>query len=188
MSYHPKFCCECREKIDRTVWRVWTSPRFCELCATNLGIYDKIRFGALIFLALASIIGVGNMLRKPEREPAIASNQLHGTSVNSNRQTISSNNAADASNKSGVQNSSLIKSANVSEQSKQPPPAESNSRASVKQTVAAPPPVSEETVYFCGAQTKKGAPCTRRVKKPERCWQHARQPPMLPPQKLIAGR
>ena len=187
MSYHPKFCCECREKIDRTVWRPWTSPRFCELCATDFGVYDKIRFGALISLALISIVGVGNMLRKPERELAISSNQLYSTSVNSNRQTSFSNNAADASNKSGVQNSALIKSANVSEQSKQASPAESNSQASAKQNVAAPTPV-EEKVYFCGAQTKKGAPCTRRVKKPERCWQHAGQPPMLPPQKLIAGR
>ena len=47
---------------------------------------------------------------------------------------------------------------------------------------------ASETVYFCGAQTKKGTPCTRRVKGGGRCWQHQGQPAMLPPEKLIASR
>ena len=33
-------------------------------------------------------------------------------------------------------------------------------------------PVIEEKVYTCGARTKKGKPCSRRVKEPGRCWQH----------------
>ncbi|HEU4509799.1 MAG TPA: hypothetical protein VFR78_16300 [Pyrinomonadaceae bacterium] len=33
-------------------------------------------------------------------------------------------------------------------------------------------PVIEEKVYTCGARTKKGKPCSRRVKQPGRCWQH----------------
>jgi hypothetical protein len=35
---------------------------------------------------------------------------------------------------------------------------------------------STEAVYYCGALTKKGTPCTRRVKSPGRCWQHLGQP------------
>lgn len=35
---------------------------------------------------------------------------------------------------------------------------------------------STEPVYFCGALTKKGTPCTRRVKTKGRCWQHKGQP------------
>lgn len=31
-------------------------------------------------------------------------------------------------------------------------------------------------LYFCGAITKKGTPCSRRVKSPGRCWQHIGQP------------
>jgi len=42
-----------------------------------------------------------------------------------------------------------------------------------------------EAVYYCGAQTKKGTPCSRRVKGGGRCWQHAGQPAMLPPEKLL---
>ncbi|HEX9961513.1 MAG TPA: hypothetical protein VGB00_11305, partial [Pyrinomonadaceae bacterium] len=42
-----------------------------------------------------------------------------------------------------------------------------------------------EAVYFCGAPTKKGTPCSRRVKGGGRCWQHAGQTALLPPEKLL---
>jgi hypothetical protein len=43
----------------------------------------------------------------------------------------------------------------------------------------------EEPVYLCGARTKKGTPCSRRVHGPVRCWQHKGMPAMLPQEKLI---
>lgn len=43
----------------------------------------------------------------------------------------------------------------------------------------------EEVVYVCGARTKKGTPCQRRVRAPGRCWQHRGKPAILPPSKLI---
>jgi hypothetical protein len=48
---------------------------------------------------------------------------------------------------------------------------------------AAPAPLTEE-VYTCGARTKKGTPCSRRVHGPVRCWQHKGMPAMLPQEKL----
>jgi hypothetical protein len=47
------------------------------------------------------------------------------------------------------------------------------------------PATVEEVVYLCGARTKKGTPCSRRVHGPARCWQHKGMPAMLPPEKLI---
>ena len=47
------------------------------------------------------------------------------------------------------------------------------------------PPSIEEEVYLCGARTKKGTPCSRRVQSPRRCWQHKGMPAMLPPEKLL---
>lgn len=44
---------------------------------------------------------------------------------------------------------------------------------------------ADEEVYICGARTKKGTPCSRRVHGPVRCWQHKGMPAMLPPEKLI---
>lgn len=43
----------------------------------------------------------------------------------------------------------------------------------------------EEAVYICGARTKKGTPCSRRVQQPTRCWQHKGAKAMLPPEKLV---
>lgn len=43
----------------------------------------------------------------------------------------------------------------------------------------------EEDVYLCGARTKKGSPCSRRVQAPRRCWQHKGMPAMLPQEKLL---
>jgi hypothetical protein len=45
--------------------------------------------------------------------------------------------------------------------------------------------VTVEEVYLCGARTKKGTPCSRRVHGPVRCWQHKGMPAMLPQQKLL---
>jgi len=37
---------------------------------------------------------------------------------------------------------------------------------------SAPAPAAVDDVYICGARTKKGTPCSRRVHGPVRCWQH----------------
>src|SRR5260370_20945444 len=45
---------------------------------------------------------------------------------------------------------------------------------------------ADDPVYICGARTKKGTPCRRRVHFPgERCFQHKGVPAMLPVDKLI---
>jgi hypothetical protein len=47
------------------------------------------------------------------------------------------------------------------------------------------PATIESDVYLCGARTKKGTPCSRRVHGPVRCWQHKGMPAMLPQEKLL---
>jgi len=49
---------------------------------------------------------------------------------------------------------------------------------------SAPAAVTAADVYICGARTKKGTPCSRRVHGPVRCWQHKGLPAMLPVEKL----
>jgi hypothetical protein len=44
---------------------------------------------------------------------------------------------------------------------------------------------AQEEIYLCGARTKKGTPCSRRVHGPVRCWQHKGMRAMLPQEKLI---
>jgi len=58
-------------------------------------------------------------------------------------------------------------------------------QSSTTGTPLAPAPSTPEQVYTCGARTKKGKPCSRRVHGPVRCWQHKGLPAMLPPEKLV---
>lgn len=46
---------------------------------------------------------------------------------------------------------------------------------------------SLEQVYICGARTKKGTPCSRRVHGSVRCWQHKGAKAMLPAEKLLVN-
>jgi hypothetical protein len=43
----------------------------------------------------------------------------------------------------------------------------------------------EAVDYTCGARTKKGTPCLRRVHGPVRCWQHLGKPAILPQDSLM---
>ena len=52
-------------------------------------------------------------------------------------------------------------------------------------TTSAPITTTTDDVYMCGARTKKGTPCSRRVHGPVRCWQHKGMPAMLSPEKLL---
>ncbi|MEP6920846.1 MAG: hypothetical protein ABI967_06960 [bacterium] len=45
--------------------------------------------------------------------------------------------------------------------------------------------IVSDVVYMCGARTKKGTPCSRRMHEPVRCWQHKGMKAMLPQEKLI---
>jgi len=70
---------------------------------------------------------------------------------------------------------------NVSGRPNTPPPASGSSANETSNSAA----TVDEVVYLCGARTKKGTPCSRRVHGPVRCWQHKGLPAMLPQEKLI---
>lgn len=63
---------------------------------------------------------------------------------------------------------------------------DSSSQRDTGHSFAAATASSDAPVYLCGARTKKGTPCSRRVSSPiERCWQHRGKAAMLPPEKLL---
>jgi len=43
-----------------------------------------------------------------------------------------------------------------------------------------PAAAATEEIYTCGARTKKGTPCSRRVHGPVRCWQHKGMVSIIP--------
>lgn len=64
------------------------------------------------------------------------------------------------------------------------PLAKSESAGQSDMNANSPAPSIEEVAYICGARTKKGTPCSRRVHQPARCWQHKGAKAMLPEEKL----
>lgn len=159
--FRPKYCCNCGEKVQRSEWRLWTSRRFCELCSTEYKHIDLIPFGAVGGGLLLGLLGLSGILRGHDsREvgkidaPAISKSQLKPPAQIAGPSIESAKNATG----SGPQYSS-------SQNTEQPKKKEIS---------------SEEPVFYCGAPTKKGTPCTRRVKVKGYCWQHAKSGQIAP--------
>ena len=154
--YRPNFCSQCGTKLLRLRWYFWTSRRFCKKCACGL---RKERYLSWLFAALA-LISAGyfaGRFRRPEPPPL-----------------------------------TIVRRADSPLNSPEDP-GRSNARATTTTTVGMSPKrtsqsaveAPEEEVYLCGARTKKGTPCSRRVHGPVRCWQHKGMPAMLPQEKLL---
>ncbi len=157
MLFRPQFCSNCGEKIERTEWRLWTSRRFCDLCATDHRLTEFAPIAFAVFGLVAIIAGLvdfspaDGVKASPE---ARAKSQVASlaTTPQPERQAITSSTTA---------------------------------KSIPAQTVASTPIPGtgkekqvSTTVYYCGAETKKGTPCSRRVKGRVRCFQHEGMPAM----------
>jgi hypothetical protein len=68
-------------------------------------------------------------------------------------------------------------------------PAQLKPEANAGSALKERPVDSPEIVSICGALTKKGTPCQRRVHGTGRCWQHKGLPAAIPlEQRIITGR
>ena len=162
MLYRPNFCCNCGEKIERTDWKLFTSRKFCDLCQSDLRFRDlapKIGAAAALLIGIAAISSAfrpaqparliaSEIVKDPQRPAAAQQAQNLDTTKSTTQQSQSGTNA------------------NTTQPV--PMPESRQSQNALRAT---------EPVYYCGAATKKGTPCSRRVKHPgERCWQHSGMP------------
>jgi hypothetical protein len=169
MLFRPSFCAHCGEKIERSDWGIFTSRRFCPVCESEFKGQDLIPRAIVAGGVLIGVLGLGSYLK--------------------------SGNAAETRVAKFAQQPIIERPAVTAQLTAQQPPAAqaqtvpASNVAAVPRTVpVAPPPAAKTTpqdvVYMCGAQTKKGTPCSRRVHGPIRCYQHLGMPPMLPQEKL----
>ncbi|HVE56628.1 MAG TPA: hypothetical protein VNB22_07350 [Pyrinomonadaceae bacterium] len=137
-----------------------------------------VAFAAL--MAVVGIFGIGSYWRSGEKPLNVSTRQL---TANSGKNPA--NNASQVSSNSSVQQvappNTVQNTAQNAAQTR-----ELTTKIPVKPAETAPVS-SAEAVYFCGAPTRKGTPCSRRVKGGGRCWQHQGQSAMLPPEKLLAS-
>lgn len=180
MLYKPNYCCNCGEKIERVNWSFTASRRFCDVCKNDFMAQELLPKVFVGLMAIVGIFGAGSYLRSGEKPLNVLNKQPVAASPNPNKNPANYTNAG-----SNVQQ---LTQANNVQTEKQIAPQTQNltTKPQVKQVETAPVP-AQETVYFCGAPTKKGTPCSRRVKGGGRCWQHKGQTALLPPEKLIAS-
>lgn len=166
MLYRPNFCCHCGEKITRAQWTPLASRRFCDFCAVEQKQHDLIPRASALVVLLIGVAGLtayfGSGSRPAHREAAAARNEPKRVAdVLPAGPPPGSNTANAALVSRGTAANSAVANSVSPEKGQRPSPINS----------------STDTVYFCGELTRKGTPCTRRVKAPGRCWQHSRQAP-----------
>lgn len=176
MFFRPSFCANCGEKIERTEWGLWTSRRFCIVCESQYKGHDIIPRLIVGSGILVGILGFGSYLKSSEgvqagmdvRRPQqlalrdTSSKDMPGALAPAASNSLNVNSPGSPGVKNPVEPSSLVE----------------QKRAPVVKAVISEP------IYYCGAETKKGTPCSRRVKGNVRCFQHTGMPAMLTADKL----
>ena len=154
--YRPNFCSECGAKILRLRWHAWTSRRFCDVCSGRLR-RQRLTNSLVAATALLGIGIITGRAGRPAPPPLIIERSENSPLFNPQNHGAT-NKTEDSPTKAETTNSTSL-------QNSEPTP-------------------DEELVYICGARTKKGTPCARRVHSAVRCWQHRGSPAILPPEKL----
>lgn len=158
MFFRPNFCANCGEKIERTEWGFFTSRRFCETCAIEFKGQELIPRVIVAASLLVAAFGIGSYLNSGDSSPNIVQpRRLANAPVPVPQPTKVQEAAAAAV---------PVPAANVANKPPQPKPP----------SAPKPAAVVSEAVYYCGAATKKGTPCSRRVKGNVRCYQHTGMP------------
>jgi hypothetical protein len=166
MFYRPNFCCNCGEKIERIEWTMFSSRKFCDLCQTEFRAKD-VGTKLLAVLGIVISTAVISSIFRPAQPPSRpVPTQFVTTALPGNQGSAANLNTTSTpplQSQAGTNASTSTVSSQPAEEPKQ--------RAEIK---------AAEPVYYCGAATKKGTPCSRRVKKPgERCWQHQGMPSIV---------
>jgi len=175
MLFRPSFCANCGERVERKDWGLFTSRRFCAVCESEFKAHDLVPRAIVAVGVLVGIFGLGSYLKSGNAESRLtklASQPIERPVSAAQRDNLPANVIAPTP----AQPSSA---SNAVPQAKSPsalPPA-----TQVAKTVAG------DVVYMCGAMTKKGTPCTRRVHGPGRCFQHQGMPAMVQQEKLRIG-
>jgi hypothetical protein len=172
MFFKPTYCCHCGEKIDRTEWPFWTSRRFCEVCEKEFSFHEWFPRVLVLICGLSGLFGAGALLKGAEPVKVVSLKQNAAIERTGNERTGANQ----------VQNSNQQNAVRREPAAETVKPAESKKEAAQKIVVS---PSQSERVYFCGAETKKGTPCSRKVKGGGRCWQHQGREAVLDEEKLL---
>ena len=172
MFFRPNYCANCGEKIVRAHWGILTSRRFCQVCESEYKGQDLIPRFIVGLGVLLALFGLGGYLKSSAEVPNFRASALQPRHLVENK--VVAQQPARSDKQPGSLGTASDKEVVGSEKDAQ------TSSPTFKQV---PQPVvrtvSSEPSYICGAETKKGTPCSRRVKANTRCFQHSGMPSML---------
>lgn len=181
MLFRPNFCSNCGEKIERADWGIFTSRRFCQVCESVFKGQEIIPRIVVGFGLLVGLFGIGGYLKSG---PYASESQFSRQPRKLAEQVMPVAQAGPKVAQGAGPSAGIRATPAVSETQS----AAALSRPETRISESTKPPRQQiETVaeaYLCGAETKKGTPCKRRVKGNIRCFQHPGMPAMLTPDKL----
>ena len=170
--YQPNFCAECGARMERDEGRLWTSGRFfCAACGKR---FRRGRFFVPLVLS-AVLLSVGFVAGRAGRTSPPPLVIKRGAAAGVAAPPIKFGSVTAPQPADGAAASPGASGA----------PEAAGAHYGADGTADERPTDPAEIVSICGARTKKGTPCSRRVRGTGRCWQHRGMPAMLPPSKLI---
>ncbi|MFT3745080.1 MAG: hypothetical protein QM785_12410 [Pyrinomonadaceae bacterium] len=175
MLFRPSFCANCGEKVERPEWFPWTSRRFCTVCEIEYKGYELIPKIVIIGSLLIGTFGIGAYLKSGTPDSELQALRQPKKLV---EQTAPLGKPPVSSIAANVPQP-------VAPVSVQPEHGPNSSTIGTRPLLQQSRPKIEidEPVNYCGAETKKGTPCSRRVKGSTRCFQHIGMPSMIAAQK-----
>jgi hypothetical protein len=185
MLYKAKYCGECASEIQDYGESIWLRSRFCEICKQDFKFLEYIsKFGGVVIAMIGMAFGIGAILEKPSDKTLNAAKTEIASIAPAPKppQKIESGQPINNVQPKKVevnQQVALLSKQSETQSAKQSFNNTIQQSAQEVSQVSAP-----ETVYMCGAKTKKGMPCSRKVKGSVRCWQHLGQEAMLPAKDL----
>jgi hypothetical protein len=164
--YKPNFCSECGERIARARFHLWTNRRFCSDCSPRLRKSQIVSSLITAAVLVGAGFGAGRAGRPPSPPLILEQRQLPALAAPAENDGASREHAH--SQTGGAPSAGQVELSYGPDGSATERPTDPN-----------------ETVSICGARTKKGTPCSRRVRGTGRCWQHKGMPAMVPVEKLV---
>ncbi|HEY0097388.1 MAG TPA: hypothetical protein VGB76_00425 [Pyrinomonadaceae bacterium] len=162
--YRPNFCAECGEPVVRLRWRLWTSRRFCATCDKRFR-KSRLLWRVAACLALTGVGFTGGRALRQAPPPLVIERGAFNSPASSSQTPATARQVSANANAANVNAGASLYGADG--------------------TTRERPTEAGEVVSICGARTKRGTPCSRRVRGTGRCWQHRGRAAMLPAAKLI---
>ena len=183
-----RFCGGCGSEITGDNWKSLIIRPYCEDCKPNFALQRFFPIVCLSFGLAGIIYSFGSCLKNSNKPVNLITTPIVETASNKNRSLQNQSNLQISKNTNAQNSPQKAETNNDSQTNSQILVAPAGQKPTNRHnTFGKEQDLSVEAVYICGAQTKKGTACQRRVRGGGRCWQHTGQPAILPPGKLLVS-